>query len=139
MRYLLDTCVISELVAKIPNPGVIQWVDALTPDSLFLSVITIGEIQKGIQKLPSSQRKTQLESWLQDELLVRFRGQILTIDLQVMLTWGKLVSGLDASGQRMAAMDSLMAAIALHHNLVLATRNEVDFKNTQVTLVNPWI
>jgi predicted nucleic acid-binding protein len=139
MRYLLDTCVISELVAKNPSPKVVQWVDALTPDSLFLSVITIGEIQKGIQKLPSSQRKNQLESWLQDELLVRFRGQILRIDLEVMLTWGKLVSHLDASGQRMAAMDSLIAAIALHHNLVLVTRNEVDFKKPQVTLVNPWI
>ncbi len=114
MRYLLDTCVISELVAKIPSPKVVEWVDALSPDSLFLSVITIGEIQKGIQKLPSSQRKTQLESWLQDELLVRFRGQILTIDLEVMLTWGKLVSNLDASGQRMAAMAHCISSSEKH-------------------------
>ena len=92
MRYLLDTCVISELVARQPNPDVVQWIDDIDENRLYLSVISIGEIKKGIEKLDISIRKNTLADWLEDELLVRFQGKILPIDTDVMLVWGKLVA-----------------------------------------------
>ena len=85
MKYLLDTNVISELAAKRPNLQVVQWIDSLEPDDVYLSVITIGELRKGIEKLPDSRRKQTLQDWLSDELLVRFSGRILAVDIEVML------------------------------------------------------
>jgi len=138
MRYLLDTNVISELVAKHPNEQVIQWLDQLDPDDIYLSVITIGELRKGIEKLPESQRKNALRTWLNDELLIRFRERILALDVDVMLTWGTLMGNLERGGRPLAAMDSLIAALGLHYSCLLVTRNEDDFKGTGVTVINPW-
>lgn len=138
MKYLLDTCVISELVAKQPNERVIQWINSLDSNSVYLCVITIGEIRKGIEKLPDSKRKVILESWLNNELPIRFRGNILTIDTDVMLTWGQLTGRLELDGKKMAVMDSLIAAIALNGNFIFVTRNEDDFKHAPLTIINPW-
>lgn len=138
MKYLLDTCVISELVAKRPHQQVIDWIDQLDPDSVYLSVITIGEIRKGIEKLPTSRRKATLETWLSDELLIRFQDRILAIDTAVTLVWGQLIGSLELEGKNIAAIDSLIAAIALHNRCTLVTRNENDFKYADVTIVNPW-
>lgn len=135
MRYLLDTCVISELIAKQPNPQVGRWIDETDEERLYLSVITIGEIKRGVEKLPESHRKTRLKGWLDDDLLIRFQGRILSIDTPVMLVWGKLAARI---GRSLPAMDSLIAAIALSHNLHLVTRNEKDFAETGVEIVNPW-
>jgi toxin FitB len=138
MNYLLDTNVISELVAKQPQLSVVDWIDAQDPNSIYLSVVTIGEIQKGIAKLPASARKNDLQAWLTDELLLRFRGHILTIDIEVSLVWGELVGHLAQIGRPLAALDSLIAALALHHRCTLVTRNEDDFKGTGVSVLNPW-
>ena len=138
MRYLLDTCVISELVARHPNPGVVQWIDAIDEERLCLCVISIGEIIKGIEKLPDSRRKDVLVRWLHEDLLPRFRDRILPIDTQTMLVWGKLVATLEKQGQKMPAIDSLVAAIALQGDLNLVTRNESDFKASGVSVINPW-
>jgi tRNA(fMet)-specific endonuclease VapC len=138
MRYLLDTCVISELVARQPNPGVIEWVDSLDEARLFLSVITIGEIEKGIEKLDATDRQRTLSGWLEDELLVRFKDKILSIDTDVMIVWGKLVADLEKQGNPMPAIDSLLAATALRGELALVTRNEGDFEHCGVTVKNPW-
>jgi tRNA(fMet)-specific endonuclease VapC len=138
MKYLLDTCVISELVAKQPNEKVIHWIDSLEPENVYLTVMTIGEIRKGIAKLPEFNRKETLENWLNDELLLRFRGKILAIDTDVILTWGQLTGKLELEGKRMAAIDSLIAAIALHNDCSLLTRNEEDFKYAGLTIINPW-
>jgi len=138
MRYLLDTCVISELVARQPHPDVLQWIDDIAEEKIYLSVITIGEIKKGIEKLPDSRRKRELSEWLGDDLLVRFRDKILPIDTDVMLVWGKLIANLERQGKKMPAMDSLIAAIALRWELKLVTRNVDDFKYTPVAIVNPW-
>ncbi len=138
MKYLLDTCVISELVAKQPNPDVVAWVDSLDADSVYLSVITIGEIRKGIEKLPDSKRKTSLANWLQDELLVRFSGRILSIDTDVMLMWGRTIGALELEGKKISAIDSLISAIALHGNFCVATRNENDFRHAGAAIINPW-
>lgn len=138
MNYLLDTCVISELVKKQPNPKVVNWIDSVAESSLFLSVITIGEIQKGVEKLPPSNRKTSLRRWLNEQLPARFANRIVSIDTELMLVWGRLVARLDQQGNPMPAIDSLIAATALHSNFTLVTRNEEDFKHAGVLIFNPW-
>lgn len=138
MNYLLDTCVISELVAKRPNPQVIEWINRTEEARLYLSVITIGEIRKGIEKLAQSRRRTALEEWLRDQLVVRFGGRIVPVGLEVMLRWGELTGALESAGHPMSAMDSLIAATTLQGNFKLVTRNQEDFKYTRVTLFNPW-
>lgn len=138
MRFLLDTCVISELVAKQPDPDVIQWIDSIGEEKIYLSVITIGEIKKGIEKLPDSRRKNALDEWLEGDLLTRFKDKILPIDTEVMLMWGELTADLERQGRKMPAIDSLIAAIALHGKLNLVTRNEDDFRHAGVPITNPW-
>ncbi|HSK75309.1 MAG TPA: type II toxin-antitoxin system VapC family toxin [Thermoanaerobaculia bacterium] len=138
MSYLLDTCVISELASKRPQPDVVQWIDSVDPESVYLSVITIGEIRKGIEKLEASKRKETLQAWLQDELLVRFKDRLAVLDTGVLLEWGTLMGRLEKRGKPMPAVDSLIAATALHRHLILVTRNEDDFLNAGVRLLNPW-
>ena len=127
MTFLLDTCVISELVAKQPNLHVVQWVDSVDEDKLFLSAITIGEIKRGTEKLADSSRKSALGEWLEGDLLIRFTDRILHIDTREMLVWGQLTADLEKQGRRMPAIDSLIAATCLHGKLDLVTRNESDF------------
>lgn len=138
MNYLLDTNVISELIARQPNQQVLAWLDSLDPHTVYLSVITLGEIQKGISRLPDSARKAELRQWLNDHLLRRFAGQILELDAEVMLTWGTLVAELEQKGRPLPALDSLIAALARHHRCTLVTRNASDFQDTAITLLNPW-
>lgn len=138
MNYLLDTNVISELVARQPNQQVVVWIDSLDPNFVYLSTITIGELSKGIEKLPQSKRKAELTDWLHHRLLVRFSNRILGLDAATMLKWGQLTARLETMGRTLPAMDSLIAAIALHNECILATRNEADFKDTSVTILNPW-
>jgi toxin FitB len=138
MKYLLDTNIISELIARQPDERVVAWVDVQDPASIYLSVITIGEIQKGIVKLPASKRKETLAAWLRDDLLARFSGRILSITSEVMLRWGELTGRLEQAGKPLPAIDSLIAAIALQGGYALITRNEDDFKDTGVMLINPW-
>jgi len=138
VRYLLDTNVVSELVARRPDVKVVGWVDGLDPGGTYLSVITVGEISKGIEKLPDSRRKDTIREWLSGDLLLRFEGRILTIDVAVMLAWGALAAESESRGRTMPAIDSLISALALHHDLVLATRNEDDFRHTGVRILNPW-
>ncbi|MFA4837709.1 MAG: type II toxin-antitoxin system VapC family toxin [Dehalococcoidia bacterium] len=138
MRYLLDTNVISELIAKHPNERVIQWLDQLDPTSIYLSVITVGELCKGIEKLTESSRKDELRNWLTDELLIRFQDRILVLDMDAMLTWGELVGRLERTGRPLAAIDSLIAALALANSCSLVTRNEADFRDTGLNVINPW-
>jgi len=139
VRYLLDTCVISALVVKRPAEHVVEWVDALDPDAVYLSVITIGEIQKGIERSPKSRRRAQLEAWLADELLGRFSGRVVPLDEDVLRTWGRLTASLEARGINLPAIDTLLAASALHGDFVLVTRNEADFAATGVHIHNPWV
>jgi predicted nucleic acid-binding protein len=138
MKYLLDTCVISELVSKRPNSNVVEFVDSLDDDEIYLSVITIGEIIKGIEKLPKSKRKQELHTWLKEDLFARFSGKIIPIDNDVITTWGLLTARLELAGTPMPAIDSLIAATALTHAFALMTRNVNDFEGASVEIVNPW-
>lgn len=138
MKYLLDTCVISELVSKRPNSSVVKFVDSLDSDDIYLSVITIGEIIKGVEKLPKSKRKQELHTWLKEDLLARFSGKIIPIDNDVITEWGLLTARLELAGTPMPAIDSLIAATALTYAFALVTRNVSDFKGSSVEVVNPW-
>ena len=138
MNYILDTNVVSELVAQEPNHHVIQWIDSIDPESIFLSVISIGEIKKGIEKLPDSKRKERFLSWLEQDLLVRFRDHIIPLDFSALLTWGQLAADLEKVGKPMPAIDSLLAATALETGYTLVTRNTADFESAGIRLLNPW-
>lgn len=138
MNYILDTNVVSELIKKQPHPQVVQWVDEQDSSRLYLSVITIGEIRKGIEKLPSSPRKETLHDWLTAQLLVRFDGRILPLTTAVMLRWGELTGRLETDGIVLSALDSFIAALALESDFTIVTRNVDDFQSTGVRVFNPW-
>ena len=138
MNYLLDTCVLSEFTRRKPEQKVVHWVDSIDEDKLFLSVITIGEIQHGIVRLPESHRKNDLLVWLNNELIKRFDQRIIPVDTPTMLLWGNLIAKMESTGQPMAVMDSLIIATALQNNLIVATRNVSDFLPCGVQVINPW-
>ena len=138
MNYLLDTCVLSEFTRRQPDEKVIRWVERMDEERLYLSVITIGEIQRGVERLPESGRKTELLVWLNTALSERFAGRILPLETATMLLWGSLTARLERIGKPLPVMDGLIAATALQHSLVLATRNVTDFSFTGAQVINPW-
>lgn len=135
--FLLDTNVISEMVKPKPHPGVMQWISSADESLLYFSVVTLGEIRKGIASRPDAARKAQLESWLR-ELLSRFSGRILPIDLAVADRWGRLAGSCKARGLVLPVIDGLLAATALHNDLTLVTRNVSDVQSTGADIFNPW-
>lgn len=138
MNYLLDTCVLSEFTKRQPCSDVVVWMAATEEERLFLSVLSLGEIKRGIERLPESRRKDELGVWLNGLLLSRFARRLIVLDAEVMLVWGGLTSRLEREGKTMPVVDSLIAASVLCHNLVLVTRNETDFVHAGVSVVNPW-
>ena len=137
MNYLIDTCVISELVKPAPDSNVLGWLNNTPNERLFLSVITIGEIRKGVTKLPASSRKEMLGTWL-DTLIEDYQEKILPIDLKVAESWGVIQENAEKNGKPMPSLDSLIAATVYTHNLALVTRNESDFKAANIPIFNPW-
>jgi len=138
VSYLLDTCVLSELMRPTPAASVSAWLDAYAHQPVFLSVLTVGEIAQGIAKLAASARKTALNDWLRQVVLPNYEGRILAVDTAVTLRWGALRGDLIWLGRSPAVIDSLLAATALSHGLTLATRNVRDFEALGVTVFNPW-
>ena len=138
MKYLLDTCLISELVKKEPNPAVISWLDEQDEQKLFLSVLNFGELQKGISKLPDGTKKEELQAWVALDLVERFTGRILELDLETALCWGRLQGEAEQAGEKLPVMDSLIAATAAAHGLVVVTRNVKDIERCGVRVCNPW-
>lgn len=138
MKYLLDTCLISELVKKEPNPGVVNWLDEQDEQTLFLSVLNLGELQKGISKLTDGTKKDELQAWIGLDLVERFTGRILDIDLETALCWGRIQGEAERTGEKLPVMDSLIAATATAHGLVVVTRNVRDMERCGVRVCNPW-
>ena len=138
MRYLLDTPVISELVKPRPNASVVAWVRRTHPSALYLSVITFGELTKGIAKLEDGKRKQTLLTWVEHDLKAWFEGRVLEVDLEVAERWGLLLAKAEQLGRPLPAVDALIAATALAHGLVLVTRNTKHFKPTGVEVFDPW-
>lgn len=135
MSYLIDTNVLSELRRKSPDPGVVGWFAQRPPATLYLSVLTLGEIRKGIEGIGDETRRQTLLDWLETDLPTFFLGRILAVDGPVADRWGRLSA---AAGRPVPAIDSLLAATALAHDLVLVTRNVKDFSGLPVQLFNPW-
>lgn len=135
MSYLIDTNVLSELRRKSPDPGLVAWFAQRPPATLHLSVLTLGEIRKGIEGVSDEVRKQKLIDWLETDLLTFFTGRILDVDGAVADRWGRLVA---AAGRPLPTIDSLLAATALEHDLVLVTRNTRDFAGLPVEVFNPW-
>jgi predicted nucleic acid-binding protein len=138
MNYLLDTNIISEFRKPRPHLNVITWLNQVNADAVYLSVITIGELQKGITRLADLDRRQSLQAWLEEDLLVRFATRVVPLDLEVLLVWGNLAAHLEQTGKTMPAIDSLIAATALHGRFILVTRNEQDFAAVDIPIVNPW-
>ena len=138
MTYLLDTCVISELVKPRPNPRIFSWIKEQDEESLFLSVITLGEIQKGICRLPASRRRGSLAAWLQKDLRARFAGRVIPINDEVALIWGQLLGDAESKGRPIPAIDAFLAATALEYDFTLVTRNTQDIVDTGARILNLW-
>ena len=136
MSYLVDTNVLSELRRKQPQPEVVSWFAGRPRQTLYLSVLTLGEIRKGIERLKDVARQQPLLDWLEVELPNYFLGRLLVVDAQTADRWGRLLAN---AGRPLPAVDSLLAATALQHDLTLVTRNTADFEGTGVRLINPWI
>jgi predicted nucleic acid-binding protein len=136
--YLLDTNCISEVVRITPEPRVMAWIDATDESLLYLSVLTLGEIRKGLAALPQAKRRTQLETWLDVQLRARFSGKILSVDSHVADHWGWLAAAAKRAGKALSVVDGLLAATALHHNLTIVSRNISDFAHLHVPVLNPW-
>src|ERR1700736_3497086 len=125
--FLLDTNCISEVVRLKPDPHVTSWIEAAEEDLLYISVLTLGEIRKGVAALPQSRRRSRLETWLEVELQARFSGRLLPIAVAVADRWGVLAANAKASGKSLSTIDGLLAATAIHHNLTIVSRNVSDF------------
>jgi predicted nucleic acid-binding protein len=136
--YLLDTNVISEMVKLRPEAKVVSWVQTTNEELLYLSVLTIGEIRKGIDSLPRSNKRGLLESWLAKDLVLRFAGRILQVNLDIAERWGLISARAKMAGAPLAVIDGLMAATALHHNLTFVTRNTKDVRVAGISMLNPW-
>jgi predicted nucleic acid-binding protein len=138
VSFLLDTCVLSELVKKSPRRQVVEWVDAQDETKMFLSALTIGELEKGIAKLPLSTRKTNLAAWVRRDLNARFGSRVLAIDARVASRWGVIVADAERRGSPVSVIDSLIAATGLVHDLQVVTRNVDDFQRCGVACMNLW-
>lgn len=137
---LLDTNFVSELVRIKPDPLVLAWMARADESALYLSVLTLGEIRKGINDLETAAyvRRAQLETWLGTELPARFAGRVIGVDSAIADRWGSLSSELKRRGTPVATVDVLLAATALQHDLAIVTRNVRDFQKTGVPYFNPW-
>lgn len=137
MNYLLDTCVISELVKLRPNTAVTDWLARTPADRLFLSSLTIGELKRGITRLPESKKKNRLMMWL-ETLLADYGDRILPVDRAVAEAWGIMQARAEDSGEKMSIIDGYIAATASAYQMTVVTRNEGDFSPSHQAILNPW-
>ncbi len=133
-----SSLVLSELTKSDPDKGVVSWVSEIGEDQLFISVLTIGEIQKGIEKLPDSRKKEFLSDWVHSDLTSRFQNRIINFDHKVAVTWGKIQALSEMAGKAMPTVDGQIAATALRYGLTVVTRNAVRMEISGVSLFNPW-
>jgi len=138
LKYLLDTNIISEFISKKPNQKVLDFIESLDEDDIFLSVITIGEIKFGVEKVDSKKKKEDLLYWLENSLLKRFDNRIVSIDIDIMLKWGEMNQYLKTIGKPIPIMDSLIASTCKVKNFTLITRNEKDFYSFDIKMINPF-
>ncbi len=136
MSYLLDTNIISETIRRVPSKKVLAWLADIPAEALYMSVLTIGEIRKGVESLGDEKRREKLRLWLEHELPTWFEDRVLPVDLAVAERWGRLLAEVQRS---VPTIDSLLAATALHHDLRLVTRNAEDFEYPGLEVINPFV
>jgi predicted nucleic acid-binding protein len=137
--FLLDTNVLSEFNRRgQPDRLVQHWLEAADPESLYVSVLTIGELRLGVELLPPSKRRSQLEHWLEQDLPEWFEGRVLPVDQSIAERWELLRAQAQMKGRPLSVIDALLAATALQHNLTLVSRNVSDSSVVGLDLVNPW-
>ena len=138
MNYLLDTCAVFELIKLEPQPEVVREIQAIDNEALFLSVLTLGELEKGIARLPHSKKKRELTLWLNQELIPAFEDRILYLNRAGARCWGQLQGQAFHRGQPLPVVDSMIAAVALVENLTVITRNTRDLERCGVRVFDPW-
>ena len=138
MTWLLDTNVISETAKPRPERSVISWLESKAPSELFLSAPTVGELVRGARKLKDANQRSKLENWIAQDLALQFEGRILVFDGPAAVVWGELMGDGDRKGRTPPAADAQFAALAIRHEMVLVTRNEKDFSQFKLELLNPW-
>lgn len=138
MAFLLDTNVVSELVKAEPEARVIEWLESRTAADLYLAAQTLGELVRGARKLKDKGRRAILEKWIEQDLEVQFHGRVLPFDGRAAVVWGRLMGDGDRRGRTPALADAQIAAVAIFHDLTLATRNVRDFARFEMRLLNPW-
>jgi hypothetical protein len=136
--FLLDTNVVSELVRATPHASVLSWIRLQRPTDLFLAAVSLGEIVRGVVRVPTGSPRSRLETWVTESLPRQFAGRILAFDQQAAVIWGELMGTADRTGRTRTSADAQIAATAIQHNLVLVTRNAPDFRDLISALVNPW-
>jgi predicted nucleic acid-binding protein len=135
VSFLLDTNIVSEIARPRPERAVLDWFEIAADAQLYLSVLSLGEIRKGVDRLPAGARRRRLTAWLEGELPAWFGTRLLPIDGAVADRWGRILA---ASARPLPAIDSLLAATALVHGLALVTRNVADFQIDGLEVVDPW-
>lgn len=139
MKYLLDTCVVSELVKNIPDQKVQSWLRSVKEEDLYISAITIGEIAKGTEKLPHGKRKEEFIKWMNIGVINRFKNRIINFDLKAASVWGKIQAKSELAGKTMPSIDGQIAACGIANNLIVVTRNGSDMEIIGVSLFDPWV
>jgi predicted nucleic acid-binding protein len=139
MSFLLDTNAVSEWMKPKPNAGILTWLQQTDEDLLFLSVVTVAELRRGVERLPVGARRKRLEHWLEEDLVFRFEKRILPIDVAVADVAGKLIAKCESLGKPIEAVDAFIAATAQVHDLVLVTRNVSDFAVIRERILSPWL
>jgi toxin FitB len=138
VTFLLDTNVLSEPFKPRPDPGVLGWLAETDEDRMYISVVSLAEIRRGIELLELGNRRGRLESWLVEELPLRFERRVLAVDGMIADVWGVFMARARRSGIELGAMDAFLAATVSVHGLTLVTRNSSDFVRLGIDLLNPW-
>ncbi len=138
MTYLLDTCILADLISESPDPNLVAWLDTQPEEMIYISVVTLAELKQSIESIESNKARTRMNEWLMNDLLVRFANRISEITASATLKWGELSAWVHSKGQTISPIDSLNLAIALFYNHTFVTHNTFQFDGTDVRLLDPF-